>query len=70
MYEVLYFRSGYVNISIGYLKNSGAYGYNWSSRKASDALYTHFLDFDMSDLYPSYGSFCWYGLPLRCLAKQ
>ena len=68
----LYFvRSGYANISMGYLRHTGYAGYNLST-SASSKHYnsikpsTYNLDFNMPDAYSSGGpTDRFFGFPLR-----
>ena len=63
-------RSGYValTVSAGTFRNTGQYGFWWSSRSYSTTTSAYLLDFNASTVYPSNYNSRWDGFPLRCLS--
>ena len=67
-------RSGYITASLGFLRYTGTYGYNWSEMSSSkrysewNVLSAYGLYFNLSETNPSPNPYDrWNGLPLRCL---
>ena len=60
-------RSG--DINGGTLRNSGVYGYYWSST-VSSSTYAYSLRFDGTDIYPARNVYRYGGRPVRCIARQ
>ena len=62
-----YVRSGLVALTIGRSRNSGVYGYNWSSRSYSTATSAYDLYFNAADVTVSNGNNRHFGFPLSYL---
>ena len=61
--------SGDAFVNLGYLSNSGASGYYWSSRSESIDGSAYFLSVSTAKISPTSGkSARWFGFSLRCLA--
>lgn len=61
-------RSGYVYLGNGYLRNIGYNGYYWPTT-SGDPTAAYFLNFYLSDVYPTSLSNRFLGLSARCLAS-
>ncbi len=46
-------RSGYVNVSYGFLRSGGGYSYNWSCMTGQEITEAHYLDIYPQEVYPS-----------------
>ena len=66
--------SGLLAWNSGSRYDSGIYGYSWSSTPIISGTYKYIssrhLDFNSTNVYPTYGSYKPFGFTLRCVALQ